>query len=130
MPKDTIVITLACGKFRFNDLQLGDIEGIPRLIDIGQCNDSIVGIDIITSLKEFFNVRDINDLPVSYILMWMEQKAVAILWSLLYLGIKGIRIGPILPAWINEEILKVLVSEFNLKLIKEPEIDIKEIMGE
>jgi hydroxylamine reductase len=129
LPKDTIIITLACGKFRFNDLQLGDIDGIPRLIDIGQCNDAIVGIDIITSLKELFGVSDINDLPVSYILMWMEQKAVAILWSLLYLGIKGIRIGPILPAWINEEILKILISNFDLKLIKDPENDIKEILG-
>ena len=129
LPKDTIVITLACGKFRFNDLQLGDIDGIPRLIDIGQCNDAIVGIDIINSLVDLFGVDDINDLPISYILMWMEQKAVAILWSLLYLGIKNIRVGPILPGWINEEILKVLVSNFNLKLIKEPESDIKEIIG-
>lgn len=128
LPKDTIVITLACGKFRFNDLALGDIEGVPRLIDIGQCNDAIVGIDIISSLAELFNVKDINDLPISYFLMWMEQKAVAILWSLLYLGIKGIRIGPIIPAWINEEILKYLVSEFNLKLVEEPEKDLKEIL--
>lgn len=129
LPKDTIVITLACGKFRFNDLNLGDIEGIPRLIDIGQCNDAIVGIDIINSLAELLEVKDINDLPVSYILMWMEQKAVAILWSLLSLGIKGIRIGPILPSWCNEEILKFLVDNFNLKLIGQPEQDLKEIMG-
>lgn len=128
LPKDTVVITLACGKFRFNDLDLGDIEGIPRLIDIGQCNDAIVGIDIITSLSELFGVKDVNQLPVSYILTWMEQKAVAILWSLLYLGIKGIRIGPIIPAWVNEEILKVLQDNFDIRLIKEPESDLKEIM--
>ena len=128
LPQDTIVITLACGKFRFNDLELGDIEGIPRLIDIGQCNDAIVGIDIITALAGLFGVKDINELPVSYVLMWMEQKAVAILWSLLYLGIKGIRLGPILPAWVNEEILKVLVDNFGIKLIDEPEKDIKDIL--
>lgn len=128
LPKDTIVITLACGKFRFNDIDLGDIEGIPRLIDIGQCNDAIVGIDIITSLMELFGVEDINQLPVSYILTWMEQKAVSILWSLLYLGIKGIRIGPIIPAWVNEEILKVLQDRFDIRLITEPENDLKDIM--
>ncbi|MCS7180365.1 MAG: hydroxylamine reductase, partial [bacterium] len=128
LPKDTIIITLACGKFRINDLDLGTIEGIPRLIDIGQCNDAIVGIDLITSFAELFNIKDINDLPISYFLMWMEQKAVSILWSLLYLGIKGIRIGPILPAWINEEILKFLFNEFNLKVINEPEKDLKEIL--
>lgn len=129
LPSNTIVITLACGKFRFNDLNLGDIEGIPRLIDIGQCNDAIVGVDIITSFAELFGVKDVNQLPVSYILMWMEQKAVSILWSLLYLGIKGIRIGPIIPGWVNEEILKVLKEKFDIRLITEPEDDIKEIMG-
>jgi len=128
LPQDTIVITLACGKFRFNDLQLGDIEGIPRLIDIGQCNDAIVGIDIITALAGLFGVKDINELPVSYVLMWMEQKAVAVMWSLLYLGIKDIRLGPTLPAWANEEILKVLVDNFGIKLIDEPEKDIKDIL--
>ncbi|MCX8083257.1 MAG: hydroxylamine reductase [bacterium] len=128
LPEDTVVITLACGKFRFNELDLGKIEGIPRLIDIGQCNDTIVGIDIITSLAELFGVKDINDLPVSYFLIWMEQKAVAILWSLLYLGIKGIRIGPIIPAWVNEDILKVLKDNFDIRVIKEPEDDLKEVL--
>ncbi|MCM8810096.1 MAG: hydroxylamine reductase [Candidatus Omnitrophica bacterium] len=128
LPKDTIVITLACGKFRINDIDLGDIEGIPRLIDIGQCNDAIVGIDIITSFAELFNVKNINDLPISYFLMWMEQKAVAILWSLLYLGIKGIKIGPVLPAWINEEILKYLIDEFDLSVVSEPEKDLKGLL--
>ena len=128
LPENTIIITLACGKFRINDLDLGDIDGIPRLIDIGQCNDAIIGIDILTSLAENFGVNDLNELPVSYFFMWMEQKAVAILWSLLYLGIKGIRIGPILPAWINEEILRALVKNFDLKIIDEPEKDLKEIL--
>lgn len=129
LPRDTVVLTLACGKYRFNDLDLGDIEGIPRLIDIGQCNDTIVGIDIITSLAELFGIKDINELPISYILMWMEQKAVAILWSLLYLGVKGIRLGPIVPAWVNDDILKVLVDNFDIKPIGEPEADLKEILG-
>ncbi|MFN4227953.1 MAG: hydroxylamine reductase [Candidatus Ratteibacteria bacterium] len=128
LPKDTLIITLACGKFRFNDLDLGDIDGIPRLIDIGQCNDAIVGIDIITSFAEFFNIKNINDLPISYFLLWMEQKAVAILWSLLYLGVKRIKIGPVLPAWINEEILKFLISEFDLSVVSEPEKDLKGLL--
>ena len=87
----------ACGKYRFNDLQLGDIEGIPRLIDLGQCNDAIVGIDIVAALSELFGLP-INDLPLTFVLSWMEQKAVSILWSLLALGIKGIYLGPIIPA--------------------------------
>ncbi len=128
LPKDAVVLTLACGKFRINDLDMGDIEGIPRLIDLGQCNDSIVAIDVVSSLAELFGA-DINSLPVSYVLMWMEQKAVAVLWSLLALGIKGIRIGPIIPAWVNEDILKVLTGSFDMKLIGDPRKDAEEIMG-
>ncbi|MBN1444879.1 MAG: hydroxylamine reductase [Candidatus Omnitrophica bacterium] len=128
LPKDTVILTLACGKFRINDLDLGDIDGIPRLIDLGQCNDSIVAIDVVSSLAELFG-KGINDLPVSYVLMWMEQKAVAILWSLLALGIKGIRIGPIIPAWVNADILKVLTDNFDLKLIGDPEKDAEGIMS-
>jgi hydroxylamine reductase len=127
LPKDTIVITLACGKFRINDLQLGDIEGIPRLLDLGQCNDAIVAIEIAEALANLLGVS-LNELPLTLVLSWMEQKAVAILWSLLYLGIKGIYLGPILPAWVNEDILKVLVDEYNIKLIGEPEEDIKQIL--
>jgi len=129
LPGDTVVLTLACGKFRINDLDLGTIEGVPRLIDLGQCNDSIVAIDIVSSLAELFGVDDINKLPVSYVLMWMEQKAVAILWSLLALGIKNIRIGPIIPAWVNDDILKVLVDNFGIRLIGDPDKDIAEISG-
>jgi len=128
LPEDTVVLTLACGKYRINDLQLGDIEGIPRLIDLGQCNDSVVAIEIATALAELFQT-DVNNLPLSLILMWMEQKAVAILWTLLYLGIKNIYLGPIIPAWINEDILKILVDSYNIKLIGEPEKDIAEILG-
>ena len=128
LPEDTIILTLACGKYRFNDLEFGDIEGIPRLIDIGQCNDTIVGIEIITLLAELLEVNDINELPVSFILMWMEQKAVAILWSLLALGIKGIYIGPIIPAWINKEILDILVERYQIRLIGEAEEDIGGIL--
>ncbi len=128
LPKDTIIFTLACGKFRINDLDLGDIEEIPRLIDLGQCNDSIVAVDIAVALAELFGVG-VNELPLSIILMWMEQKAVAILWSLLSLNIKGIYLGPILPAWVNDDILKVLQENYDLKLIGEPEDDVKNILG-
>ncbi len=128
LPEDTIVLTLACGKYRFNDLDLGDIEGIPRLIDLGQCNDSIVAVDIAAALAELFGVG-INELPLSLNISWMEQKAVAILWSLLSLGIKGITLGPIIPAWVNDDILKVLVDNYDIHLIGDPEEDIKRMMG-
>ena len=128
LPADTVILTGACGKFRINDLDLGEIEGIPRLIDVGQCNDSIVAIEIATHLAELFGMS-INELPLTIILSWMEQKAVAILWSLLALGIKGIYLGPILPAWANDDILKVLQENYDLRLITTPEDDIKQILG-
>lgn len=128
LPQDTVVLTLACGKFRVNDLNLGDIEGVPRLIDLGQCNDSIVAIEIADGLAQLFGVG-INDLPLTLILSWMEQKAVAILWSLLALGVKGIYLGPILPAWVNDDILKVLKENYDLRLISSPEEDIKLILS-
>lgn len=127
LPQDTIILTLACGKFRINDLRLSDIEGIPRLIDLGQCNDSIVAIEIVEALTELFGV-DINELPLTIVLSWMEQKAVAILWSLLALGIKGIYVGPILPAWVNDDILKVLKENYDLRLIGNVEEDIENCM--
>lgn len=129
LPEDTVVLTLACGKFRMNYLPLGDIEGIPRLIDIGQCNDAIVGIDIVTALSELFGL-EVNKLPLTIVLSWMEQKAAAILWSLLYLGIKGIYLGPIVPAWVNEDILDFLVKNYDIRPISTPEEDIKEILGQ
>lgn len=128
LPEDTVVLTLACGKYRFNGLQLGNIEGIPRLIDIGQCNDAIVGIDVVAALSELFGL-EINDLPLTFVLSWMEQKAAAILWSLLYLKIKGMYLGPILPGWANEDIINYLVLNYDLKPISDPEKDIKEILG-
>lgn len=128
LPEDTVVLTLACGKFRMNQLPLGDIEGIPRLIDIGQCNDAIVGIDIVTALSDLFGL-EVNELPLTIVLSWMEQKAAAILWSLLYLGIKGIYLGPIAPAWVNEDIMNFLVENYDIRPISTPEKDIKEILG-
>jgi hydroxylamine reductase len=126
-PKNTIVLTLACGKFRFFDKDLGTIDEIPRLLDIGQCNDAYSAVKIAQALAETFHV-EINDLPLSLVLSWYEQKAVAILLSLLYLGIKNIRIGPSLPAFITPNILKVLVEKFNIMPITTPEEDLKAIM--
>ena len=128
LPRDTVVLTLACGKFRFNDLDLGEIEGVPRLIDLGQCNDSIDAIEIAVALAEAFGVG-VNDLPLTLVLSWMEQKAVAILWSLFALGIKGIYLGPIAPAWVNDDILKVLTDEYDLRLIGDPKADIRQMLG-
>ncbi len=128
-PKDTIVLTLACGKFRFFDKALGDIGGIPRLLDIGQCNDAYSAIQIAVALAKAFNIG-VNDLPLSLVLSWYEQKAVAILLSLLHLGIKNIRLGPTLPAFITPNVLDVLVKNFNIKPIAEnPEADLEEILG-
>ncbi len=128
LPGDTVVLTLACGKFRFNDLELGDIEGVPRLIDLGQCNDAIVAVEVASALTELFRVG-LNELPLTLVLMWMEQKAVAILWSLLALGIKGIYIGPVLPAWVNDDILKVLTETYDVRLIGDPKEDLVAILG-
>lgn len=128
LPGDTVVLTLACGKFRFNDLDLGSIDGVPRLIDLGQCNDSIVAIEIATALAEAFDV-DVNGLPLTLVLSWMEQKAVAVLWSLFSLGIKSIYLGPVVPAWVNEDILKTLTERYDLRLIGEPEADIRQALG-
>ena len=128
LPKDTVILTLACSKFRFNDLDLGDIEGVPRLIDMGQCNDAIAAVDIALALCDLFNV-ELNELPLTIVLSWMEQKAAAILWSLFYLGKKDILIGPVLPAWANDDIVNVLVDTFNLTPIGDPKKDIERIMG-
>jgi hydroxylamine reductase len=128
VPKDSIILTLACGKYRFNKLDFGDIDGIPRLLDIGQCNDAYSAIQIALALSKAFG-KEINDLPLSLILSWYEQKAVAILLTLLFLGIKNIRIGPSLPAFVSPSVLKVLVDKFNLKLITTPEQDLKAILS-
>jgi len=128
IPPDCVVLTLACGKFRFFDKNLGDIGGIPRLLDIGQCNDAYSAIQIASALANAFNVG-VNDLPLSMILSWYEQKAVAILLTLLHLGIKNIRLGPSLPAFITPNVLDVLVKNFDIKPISTPEEDLKAILG-
>jgi hydroxylamine reductase len=127
-PKDTVILTLACGKYRFNKMDLGDIGGIPRLLDIGQCNDAYSAIQIALALSEAFGVG-VNDLPHSMILSWYEQKAVAILLTLLYLGIKNIRLGPSLPAFISPMVLGFLVENFNIGPITTPDEDLKAILG-
>jgi len=127
-PKDTVVLTLACGKFRFFDKDLGDIGGIPRLLDVGQCNDAYSAIQIAVALAGAFNCG-VNDLPLSMILSWYEQKACAILLTLLHLGIKGIRLGPSLPAFITPDVLNVLVQNFDIKPITTPDEDLKAILG-
>ena len=128
IPADCMVLTLACGKFRFFDKDLGDIGGIPRLLDIGQCNDAYSAIQIAVALSKAFNCG-VNDLPLSMILSWYEQKAVAILLTLLYLGIKDIRLGPSLPAFITPNVLNALVDKFNIMPIKTPDEDLKAILG-
>ncbi|MBW1781746.1 MAG: hydroxylamine reductase [Deltaproteobacteria bacterium] len=128
VPKDCVVLTLACGKFRFFDKDLGDIGGIPRLLDIGQCNDAYSAIQIAVALAGAFECG-VNDLPLSMILSWYEQKAVAILLSLFHLGIKDIRLGPSLPAFITPNVLDVLVKNFNIMPISTPEDDLKAILG-
>ena len=127
-PKDTVVLTLACGKYRFNDLDLGTIGGLPRLLDIGQCNDAYSAIQIAVALAEAFGCG-VNDLPLSMVLSWYEQKAVCILLTLLHLGIKNIRLGPTLPAFVSPNVLNFLVEKFNIAPITTPEEDLKAILG-
>jgi hydroxylamine reductase len=128
VPKDCIILTLACGKYRFNKMDFGDIGGIPRLLDMGQCNDAYSAIQIALALSGAFEM-EVNQLPLSLILSWYEQKAVCILLSLLSLGIKNIRLGPSLPAFITAPVLKVLVEKFDLKPITTPKEDLKAILG-
>jgi len=128
VPKDSIILTLACGKYRFNKMEFGEIGGIPRLLDCGQCNDSFSAVKIALELSKAFNCS-VNDLPLSLILSWYEQKAVCILLSLLYLGIKNMRLGPSLPAFVTPNILKVLVEKFNIMPISTPKEDLKAILG-
>jgi hydroxylamine reductase len=128
VPDDCVILTLACGKFRFNKLPFGDIGGIPRLLDIGQCNDAYSAIKIAVALADAFGIG-VNDLPLSMVLSWYEQKAVCILLTLLHLGIKDIRLGPSLPAFITPTVLDVLVKNFNIMPISTPEADLKAILG-
>jgi hydroxylamine reductase len=128
VPKDCVVLTLACGKFRFFDKDLGDIGGIPRLLDVGQCNDAYSAVQIAVVLAKAFGVG-VNELPLSMVLSWYEQKAVAILLTLLHLGIRNIRLGPSLPAVVTPNVLKVLVDNFNIMPVTTPEADLKAILG-
>ncbi len=127
-PADSIILTLACGKYRFHDLDLGEIGGLPRIMDIGQCNDAYSAIQIAVALAEAFGCG-VNDLPLSMVLSWYEQKAVCILLTLLHLGIKNIRLGPTLPAFISPNVLNFLTEKFNIALISTPEEDLREILG-
>ncbi|MDD5633848.1 MAG: hydroxylamine reductase [Candidatus Omnitrophica bacterium] len=129
LPKDTIILTAGCAKYRYNKLKLGDIDGIPRVLDAGQCNDSYSLVLIALSLKEIFGLKDINDLPISFDIAWYEQKAVCVLLALLALGVKGLRLGPTLPAFVSPGVAKVLIENFNIKQIKNVEEDIISIMN-
>jgi len=127
-PPDTVILTLACGKYRFNDLDLGTIGGLPRIMDMGQCNDAYSAIQVAIGLSKAFDCG-VNDLPLTLVLSWYEQKAVCILLTLLSLGLKNIYIGPTLPAFLSSNVLNVLVEKFNLKPITTPEEDLKAILG-
>ncbi len=128
IPRDCVVMTLACGKFRFNKLEFGEIGGLPRLLDVGQCNDAYSAVRIATALAEAFDCG-VNDLPLSLVLSWYEQKAIAILLTLLHLGMTGIRIGPTLPAFLTPAVLGILVEKFDLKPITTAEQDLADILG-
>ncbi|MBN1154642.1 hydroxylamine reductase [candidate division KSB1 bacterium] len=129
LPDDTIILTAGCAKYRYNKLNLGDIDGIPRVLDAGQCNDSYSLAFVALKLKEIFGLDDINELPISYDIAWYEQKAVAVLLALLHLGVKGIRLGPTLPAFLSPNVAKVLVENFNIKPIGEVKADVEAMMS-
>jgi hydroxylamine reductase len=129
LPKDTVILTAGCAKYRYNKLALGDIGGIPRVLDAGQCNDSYSLAVIALKLKEVFGLEDINDLPISYDIAWYEQKAVAVLLALLFLGVKGIRLGPTLPGFLSPNVAKVLVEKFDIKPTGTVEEDIAAMMA-
>ncbi|HDZ24597.1 MAG TPA: hydroxylamine reductase [Desulfobacteraceae bacterium] len=129
LPQDTVILTAGCAKYRYNKLDLGDIGGIPRILDAGQCNDSYSLAVIALKLKEVFGLSDINELPISFDIGWYEQKAVAVLLALLYLGVKGIRLGPTLPAFVSANVLNVLVDKFDIKPIGSVEEDVQAMMA-
>jgi hydroxylamine reductase len=129
LPKDTVILTAGCAKYRYNKLDLGDIGGIPRVLDAGQCNDCYSLVMIAMKLKEVFGLDDINELPISYDIAWYEQKAVAVLLALLHIGVKGIRLGPTLPAFLSPNVVNVLVEKFDIKPIDTVEADIEAMMA-
>ncbi len=128
LPKDTVILTAGCAKYRYNMLDLGDIDGIPRVLDAGQCNDSYSLAVTALKLKEVFGVADINDLPIEYNIAWYEQKAVAVLLALLYLGVKNIKLGPVLPAFLSPAVAKVVVEKFNISLINDVQSDMEQML--
>ena len=129
LPEDTVILTAGCAKYRYNKLDLGDIDGIPRVLDAGQCNDSYSLVVIAQKLAEAMDVDDINDLPISFDIAWYEQKAVTVLLALLKLGVKGIRLGPTLPAFVSENVLNVLVDKFDIKAIGDVKEDVEAMMA-
>ena len=129
LPKDVVILTSGCAKYKYNKLNLGDINGIPRVLDAGQCNDSYTWAVVALKLKEIFGANDINDLPIAFNIAWYEQKAVIVLLALLSLGIKNIHIGPTLPAFVSPAVLKVLVEQFDLGGITTVEEDLKTMIG-
>ena len=128
VPQDSIILTLACGKYRFNRLEFGTLGGLPRLLDMGQCNDAYSAIKVASALADVFKVS-VNELPLSLVLSWYEQKAVCILITLLSLGIKNIRLGPSLPAFVSPNVLKILVDKFDIKPITTADKDLADILA-
>ena len=128
MPQDCLILTLACGKFRFNDLDLGEINGIPRILDVGQCNDAYSAIQVALTLADAFHCS-VNELPLTLVLSWYEQKAVCILLTLLSLGIRNIYLGPTMPAFLSETVVKTLVDSFGLQPTTNPKQDLDAILG-
>ena len=129
LPKDTVILTAGCAKYKYNKLNLGDINGIPRVLDAGQCNDSYSLAVIALKLKEVFGLEDINDLPIIYNIAWYEQKAVIVLLALLYLGVKNIHLGPTLPAFLSPHVAKVLVENFGIAAMGTVEEDMALFFG-
>ena len=125
LPKDTVILTAGCAKYKYNKLPLGDIGGIPRVLDAGQCNDSYSLALIALKLKEVFELNDINELPIAYNIAWYEQKAVIVLLALLSLGVKNIHLGPTLPAFLSPDITKILIENFGIGGIKTVDEDLK-----
>ena len=129
LPDDTVILTAGCAKYRYNKLGLGDIGGIPRVLDAGQCNDSYSLAVIALKLQEVFGLESLNDLPLSFDIAWYEQKAVAVLLALLHLGVQGIRLGPTLPAFLSPNVAKVLVENFDIKIVSEAKDDVEKMMA-
>ena len=130
LPKDTVILTAGCAKYKYNKLNLGDINGIPRVLDAGQCNDSYSLAVIALKLKEIFELNDINELPIIYNIAWYEQKAVIVLLALLSLGVKNIHLGPTLPAFLSPNVTKLLIENFQISEIDTVEHDMRLFFGE